>query len=282
MGLKTYKPTSAGRRFMSVSDFAEITKRKPEKKLTEALRKSGGRNAHGHITTRHMGGGHKRRYRVIDWRRDKDGVPAKVASVEYDPNRTARIALLHYKDGEKRYILAPVGVNVGDTLVSGEGVDIRPGNTLPIKSIPVGTVIHNVEMQPGSGGQMIRSAGSFGQLMAKEGVYAQIRLPSGEVRKVMQECKATIGQLSNIESASVRVGKAGKSRWLGIRPTVRGLAMNPVDHPHGGGEGKSGQGNPHPVSPWGQKTKGMKTRNNRRTDKLIVSRRRPGVRNSPH
>ncbi|OFX23594.1 MAG: 50S ribosomal protein L2 [Anaeromyxobacter sp. RBG_16_69_14] len=282
MGLKTYKPTSAGRRLMSVSDFAEITKRKPEKKLTEALRKSGGRNAHGHITTRHMGGGHKRRYRVIDWRRDKDGVPAKVASVEYDPNRTARIALLHYKDGEKRYILAPIGVNVGDTLVSGEGVDIRPGNTLPIKSIPVGTVIHNVEMQPGSGGQMIRSAGSFGQLMAKEGSYAQIRLPSGEVRKVMQECKATIGQLSNIESASVRVGKAGKSRWLGIRPTVRGLAMNPVDHPHGGGEGKSGQGNPHPVSPWGQKTKGMKTRNNRRTDKLIVSRRRPGVRNSPH
>ncbi len=282
MGLKTYKPTSAGRRLMSVSDFAEITKRKPEKKLTEALRKSGGRNAHGHITTRHMGGGHKRRYRVIDWRRDKDGVPAKVASVEYDPNRTARIALLHYKDGEKRYILAPVGVNVGDTLVSGEGVDIRPGNALPIKSIPVGTVIHNVEMQPGSGGQMIRSAGSFGQLMAKEGAYAQIRLPSGEVRKVMQECKATIGQLSNIESASVRVGKAGKSRWLGIRPTVRGLAMNPVDHPHGGGEGKSGQGNPHPVSPWGQKTKGMKTRNNRRTDKLIVSRRRPGVRNSPH
>jgi large subunit ribosomal protein L2 len=219
---------------------------------------------------------------VIDWRRDKDGVPAKVASVEYDPNRTARIALLHYKDGEKRYILAPVGVNVGDTLVSGAGVDIRPGNTLPIKSIPVGTVIHNVEMQPGSGGQMIRSAGSFGQLMAKEGTYAQIRLPSGEVRKVMQECKATIGQLSNIESASVRVGKAGKSRWLGIRPTVRGLAMNPVDHPHGGGEGKSGQGNPHPVSPWGQKTKGLKTRNNRRTDKLIVSRRRPGVRNSPH
>ena len=282
MGLKTYKPTSPGRRLMSVSDFAEITKTKPEKKLTKAIRKTGGRNAHGHITTRHMGGGHKRRYRVIDWRRDKDGVPAKVASVEYDPNRTARIALLHYKDGEKRYILAPVGVNVGDTLLSGEGVDIRPGNTLPIKSIPVGTVIHGVEMQPGSGAQMIRSAGTFGQLMAKEGAIAQIRMPSGEVRKVMQECKATIGQLSNIESASVRVGKAGKSRWLGIRPTVRGLAMNPVDHPHGGGEGKSGQGNPHPVSPWGQKTKGLKTRNNRRTDKLIVSRRRPGVRNTPH
>ena len=282
MGLKSYKPTSAGRRLMTVSDFAEITKSKPEKKLTKAIRKTGGRNVHGHITTRHMGGGHKRRYRVIDWKRNKDGVPAKVASVEYDPNRTARIALLHYRDGEKRYILAPIGLAVGDTILSGGGVDIRPGNALPIRSIPVGTVIHNVETQPGSGGQMIRSAGSFGQLMAKEGAYAQIRMPSGEVRMVLQECKATIGQLSNIENASVRVGKAGKSRWLGIRPTVRGLAMNPVDHPHGGGEGKSGQGNPHPVSPWGQKTKGLKTRNNRRTDKLIVTRRRPGVRNTPH
>ena len=282
MGLKSYKPTSAGRRLMTVSDFAEITKSKPEKKLTKAIRKTGGRNAHGHITTRHRGGGHKRRYRLIDWRREKDGVPAKVAAIEYDPNRTARIALLHYKDGEKRYILAPVGLNVGDTLVSGEGVDIRPGNALPIRSIPVGTVLHNVESQPGSGGQLIRSAGSFGQLMAKEGAYAQIRMPSGEVRMVLQDCKATIGQLGNVESSSVRVGKAGKSRWLGIRPTVRGLAMNPVDHPHGGGEGKSGQGNPHPVSPWGQKTKGLKTRNNRRTDKLIVTRRRPGVRNTPH
>ncbi len=282
MGLKTYKPTSAGRRLMSVSDFAEITKDRPEKKLTRPMKKSGGRNVHGHITTRHIGGGHKRRYRVIDWRREKDGIPARVAAIEYDPNRTARIALLHYQDGDKRYILAPVGVNVGDKVVSGENVDIRPGNTLPIKSIPLGTVIHNVESQPGSGGKLIRSAGSFGQLMAKEGAYAQIRLPSGEVREVMQDCKATIGQLSNIENASVRVGKAGKSRWLGIRPTVRGLAMNPVDHPHGGGEGKSGQGNPHPVSPWGQKTKGLKTRNNRRTDKFIISRRRPGVRNQPH
>jgi large subunit ribosomal protein L2 len=282
MGIKSYKPTSAGRRLMTVSDFAEITKTKPEKNLTRAMKKTGGRNAHGHITTRHMGGGHKRRYRVIDWKREKDGVPAKVAAIEYDPNRTARIALLHYRDGEKRYILAPVGLNVGDTLLSGEGVDIRPGNALPIKSIPVGTVLHNVETQPGSGGQMIRSAGSFGQLMAKEGGYAQIRMPSGEVRKVMQDCKATIGQLSNIENASIRVGKAGKSRWLGIRPTVRGLAMNPVDHPHGGGEGKSGQGNPHPVSPWGQKTKGLKTRNNRRTDKFIVTRRQPGIRNRPH
>ena len=282
MGLKTYKPTSAGRRLMSVSDFAEITKKRPEKKLTRAVRRTGGRNAHGHITTRHIGGGHKRRYRMIDWRRDKDGIPARVAAIEYDPNRTARIALLHYRDGEKRYILAPVGVAVGDVLVSGDGVDIRPGNTLPIKSIPLGTVIHNVETQPGSGGKMIRSAGSFGQLMAKEGVYAQVRMPSGEVRMVLQECKATVGQLSNIENATVRVGKAGKSRWLGIRPTVRGLAMNPVDHPHGGGEGKSGQGNPHPVSPWGQKAKGLKTRNNRRTDKFIVSRRRPGVRSQPH
>jgi large subunit ribosomal protein L2 len=281
MALKEYRPTSPARRHMTVSDFAEITKSKPEKKLTKAVRKSGGRNSHGHITTRHIGGGHKRRYRIIDWRRDKDGVPAKVAGIEYDPNRTARIALLHYADGEKRYILAPVGVNVGDVLLSGEAVDIRPGNALPIKAIPLGTVIHNVESQPGSGGKMIRSAGSFGQLMAKEAGYAQVRMPSGEVRRVLENCRATVGQLSNVESSTVRVGKAGKSRWLGIRPTVRGLAMNPVDHPHGGGEGKSGQGNPHPVSPWGQKTKGLKTRNNRRTDKFIVSRRRPGVRNTP-
>jgi large subunit ribosomal protein L2 len=282
MALKEYRPTSPARRHMTVSDFADVTKAKPEKKLTRPMKKSGGRNSHGHITTRHVGGGHKRRYRVIDWRRDKDGVPAKVAGIEYDPNRTARIALLHYADGEKRYILAPVGVSVGDVLLSGESVDIRPGNTLPIRSIPLGTVLHNVEAQPGSGAKMIRSAGSFGQLMAKEVGYAQIRMPSGEVRKVLEDCKATIGQLGNVESSSIRSGKAGKSRWKGIRPTVRGLAMNPVDHPHGGGEGKSGQGNPHPVSPWGQKTKGLKTRNNRRTDKFIVSRHRPGVRNTPH
>jgi large subunit ribosomal protein L2 len=282
MGLKSYKPTSPGRRLMTVSDFAEVSKARPEKKLTRPMRKSGGRNNHGHITTRHVGGGHKRRYRLIDWCREKDGVPARVAAIEYDPNRSARIALLHYRDGEKRYILAPVGVNVGDLLQSGEAVDIRPGNALPLRAIPVGTVIHNVEMQPGSGGKLIRSAGAFGQLMAKEGRYAQIRLPSGEVREVLQDCKATVGQLSNVENSTVRVGKAGKSRWLGVRPTVRGLAMNPVDHPHGGGEGKSGQGNPHPVSPWGQKAKGLKTRNNRRTDKFIVSRRRPGVRNQPH
>ena len=282
MALKEYRPTSPARRHMTVSDFADVTKTRPEKKLTRTMKRSGGRNNHGHITTRHIGGGHKRRYRLIDWRREKDGIPAKVAAIEYDPNRTARIALLHYADGEKRYILAPVGVNVGDVLLSGETVDIRPGNTLPIRSIPQGTIIHNIEAQPGSGGKMIRSAGSFGQLMAKEGGYAQIRMPSGEVRQVLEGCKATIGQLSNVESSSVRIGKAGKSRWRGIRPTVRGLAMNPVDHPHGGGEGKSGQGNPHPVSPWGQKTKGLKTRNNRRTDKFIVSRRKPGVRNTPH
>jgi large subunit ribosomal protein L2 len=281
MGLKSYKPTSSARRHMTVSDFAEITKAKPEKKLTKTVKRTGGRNNHGHITTRHIGGGHKRRYRIIDWRRDKDGVPAKVAAIEYDPNRTSRLALLHYKDGEKRYILAPIGVAVGDVLMSGDAVDIRPGNSLPVKSIPLGTVIHNVESQPGSGAKMIRSAGSFGQLMAKEGEAAQIRMPSGEVREVQLDCRATVGQLSNIESSSVRSGKAGKSRWKGIRPTVRGLAMNPVDHPHGGGEGKSGQGNPHPVSPWGQKTKGLKTRNNRRTDKFIVSRRKPGVRNTP-
>jgi large subunit ribosomal protein L2 len=279
MGLKKYKPTSAGRRLMTVSDFADITKDTPEKKLTGPLRKSGGRNVHGHITRRHQGGGHKRRYRIIDFkRRDKDGVPAKVAAVEYDPNRSANIALLHYADGDKRYILAPVGLAVGDTLIAGESADIRPGNCLPLQNIPVGQIIHNVELKPGRGGQIIRSAGVFGQLMAKDGRYAQVRLPSGTVRKVLIECRATIGQVGNIEHEIVRVGKAGRTRWLGIRPTVRGLAMNPVDHPHGGGEGKSGQGNPHPVSPWGKKTKGMSTRVNKRTDKFIVSGRRAGPR----
>src|SRR5574341_2478123 len=274
MALKEYKPTSAARRHMTVSDFADVTRAKPEKKLTVTMKKSGGRNNHGHITTRHIGGGHKRRYRLIDWRRDKDGVPAKVAAIEYDPNRTARIALLHYADGEKRYILAPIGVSVGDTLLSGDSVDVRPGNALPVRAIPVGTVIHNVESQPGSGSKMIRSAGSFGQLMAKEGKYAQIRMPSGEVRQVLVDCKALVGQLSIVESSSIRIGKAGKSRWRGIRPTDRGLAMNPVDHPHGGGEGKSGQGNPHPVSPWGLPTKGYKTRNNKRTEKFRIARRK--------
>lgn len=279
MGIKKFKPTSPARRLMTVSDFSEITKSKPEKALTESVKRSGGRNVHGHITRRHQGGGHKRRFRTIDFKRlDKDGVPAKVTSVEYDPNRTANIALLTYADGEKRYILAPVGIAVGDVLYSGPQADIRPGNALPLENIPVGTVIHSVELKPGRGAQMIRSAGSWGQLMAKEGQYAQIRLPSGAVRKVMTECRATVGQLGNIDHEIIRVGKAGKSRWLGIRPTVRGLAMNPVDHPHGGGEGKSGQGNPHPVSPWGKKTKGLTTRTNKRTNKFIVSSRRSGVR----
>jgi large subunit ribosomal protein L2 len=278
MPLKQYRPTSAGRRICSVSDFSEITRSRPERSLTERIQRTGGRNNHGHITTRHIGGGHKRRFRVIDWRREKEGVPARVAQIEYDPNRSARLALLHYADGEKRYILAPVGVNVGDTLVSGENVDIRPGNSLPVKSIPLGTVVHNLELKPGCGAQAIRSAGSWGQVMAKEDRYAQIRMPSGEVRKVLMECKATVGQVGNIEHEIVRLGKAGRSRWMGVRPTVRGLAMNPVDHPHGGGEGKSGQGNPHPVSPWGQKAKGLKTRKNKRTTKFIVSGRRRGVR----
>jgi large subunit ribosomal protein L2 len=278
MGIKKFKPTSPSRRLMSVSDFAEITKDSPEKSLTAPMKRSGGRNGDGHITRRHQGGGHKRRFRIIDFKRNKDGVPAKVASVEYDPNRTANIALLHYADGEKHYILAPSGITVGDTLVSGANVDIRPGNTLPLQNIPVGTVIHNVEIKPGRGGQLIRSAGSWGQLMAKEGDYAQVRFPSGAVRKVLIVCRATIGQLGNIDHEIIAIGKAGKSRWLGIRPTVRGLAMNPVDHPHGGGEGKSGQGNPHPVTPWGKKTKGMTTRKNKRTDKFIVAARRQGPR----
>ncbi|MBJ6762972.1 50S ribosomal protein L2 [Corallococcus sp. H22C18031201] len=279
MGIKKYKPTSAARRLMTVSDFADITKDTPEKSLTEPLKRSGGRNVHGHITRRHQGGGHKRRFRVIDFkRRDKDGVPAKVVAIEYDPNRTANIALLHYADGEKRYILAPVGLSVGDTVFAGANADIRPGNSLPLQNIPVGTVVHNVELKPGRGAQIIRSAGTSGQLMAKEDRYAQVRMPSGAVRKVLIECRATVGQVGNIEHEIIRIGKAGKSRWLGIRPTVRGLAMNPVDHPHGGGEGKSGQGNPHPVSPWGKKTKGLTTRTNKRTDKFIVSSRRQGAR----
>jgi large subunit ribosomal protein L2 len=279
MALKNYKPTSPGRRLTTSPDFAEITKgKKAEKKLTVHVSSSGGRNAHGRITVRHRGGGHKQRLRVLDWKRQKDGVPAKVAAIEYDPGRSARLALLHYADGTKTYIIWPVGVNVGDTLVSGDNVDIRPGNCLPLSAIPLGTVIHNVELKPGAGAQIIRSAGSFGQLMAKEGEYAQIRMPSTEVREVMINCKATIGQVGNTEHEIVRIGKAGRNRWKGWRPTVRGLAMNPVDHPHGGGEGKSGQGNPHPVSPWGKPTKGYKTRVNKRTTKYIIKRRDKGVR----
>ena len=279
MALKFYKPTSPARRSTSSPDFAELTKgKKPERKLTVSTSSSGGRNSHGRITTRHRGGGHKQRLRIIDWKRAKDGVAAKVAAIEYDPGRSARLALLHYTDGTKSYILWPVGVNVGDVLMSGESVDIRPGNALPLSSIPLGTVIHSVELKPGAGAQMIRSAGSFGQLMAKEGEYAQIRMPSTEVREVRISCKATVGQLGNTEHEIVRIGKAGRNRWKGWRPTVRGLAMNPVDHPHGGGEGKSGQGNPHPVSPWGKPTKGYKTRVNKRTTKFIVKRRDKGVR----
>jgi len=274
MPLKVYKPTSPARRLTSTTDNAELTKgKKPEKKLTVSISKSGGRDTYGHITTRHVGGGHKRRYRLIDWKRNKDGVPGKVTSIEYDPNRSARIALISYADGEKRYILWPQGLNVGDTVLSGADVDVKPGNCLPIRNIPLGSVIHNVEIKPGRGGQMIRTAGSWGQLMAKEDKYAQIRMPSGEVRMVLLECRATVGQLGNLEHEIVRLGKAGRSRWLGIRPTVRGVVMNPVDHPHGGGEGKSGQGNPHPVSPWGMPTKGYRTRKNKRTQKFIVKRR---------
>ncbi|AKU91586.1 50S ribosomal protein L2 [Vulgatibacter incomptus] len=275
MPLKIYKPTSPARRHTSTTDNAELTKgKRPEKKLTAPMSKSGGRNVAGHITTRHIGGGHKRRYRMIDWKREKDGVPGKVAAIEYDPNRSARLALIHYADGEKRYILWPQGLAVGDLILSGPEVDVKPGNTLPLMAIPMGTVIHNVELKPGRGAQMIRTAGSWGQLMAKEGKYAQIRMPSGEVRMVLVECRATIGQLGNLEHEIVRIGKAGRNRWLGKRPTVRGVVMNPVDHPHGGGEGKAAQGNPHPVTPWGIPTKGHKTRKNKRTQKMIVKRRK--------
>lgn len=275
MALRTYKPTSPARRGTSAIDFSDLTPgKKPEKSLTSSLPRKGGRNHNGHITVRHQGGGHKRRLREVDFKRLKDGVSAKVAALEYDPNRSARLALLHYHDGTKTYILAPLGLNVGDTVESGVGVDIRPGNALPLSAIPLGTVIHNVELKPGRGAQMIRSGGSWGQLMAKEEGYAQIRLPSGEVRRVLITCRATVGQLRNTDNSTVRIGKAGRSRWLGIRPTVRGSVMNPVDHPHGGGEGKSGQGNPHPVTPWGVPTKGYKTRQNKRTEKFIVRRRK--------
>jgi len=272
MGIKTYKPTSPGRRFQTSSDFADITATQPERTLVTPLRKSGGRNNYGRLTSRHLGGGHKRKYRLIDFRRDKFNIPARVATIEYDPNRTAQIALLFYADGEKRYIIAPDKLSVGDTVVSADQADIRPGNTLLLKNVPLGTLIHNVELKPGRGGQIIRSAGSFGQLMAKEGGYAQIRLPSGEVRKVRLECRATIGQVSNLEHENVRIGKAGRTRWLGRRPKVRGVAMNPIDHPMGGGEGKSSGGR-HPCTPWGVPTKGHKTRRNKATDKFIVKRR---------
>lgn len=273
MPIKKYKPTSAGRRFQTAHDFVELSAARPEKSLTVGLRSSGGRNSQGRQTSRFMGGGHKRLYRIIDFRRDKMDVPARVAAIEYDPNRTARIALLHYVDGEKRYILAPNGLEVGARVVSGPSADILPGNALPLKGIPLGTTIHNIELKRGRGGQLVRSAGTAAQLMAKEGGYAQVRLPSGEVREVHIECYATVGQVGNLEHENVSIGKAGRNRWMGFRPHVRGVAMNPVDHPMGGGEGKTSGGR-HPTSPWGWKTKGMKTRNNKRTDGFIVRRRK--------
>lgn len=274
MAIKKYNPTSPGRRFMSVSTFEEITKTTPEKALLAPLKKSGGRNVHGRITVRHVGGGAKRKYRIIDFKRNKDGVPARVASIEYDPNRTANIALLYYADGEKRYILAPNGLGVNDVVLSGETADIKPGNALAIKNIPVGTMIHNIEMKPGKGGQLVRSAGTAAQLMAKEGAYAQVRLPSGEVRMIPVVAKATIGQVGNIDSENINLGKAGRKRHMGVRPTVRGSVMNPCDHPHGGGEGRSPIGRPGPVTPWGKPALGYKTRKRKnQSDKFIVKRR---------
>jgi large subunit ribosomal protein L2 len=259
---------------MTVSTFEEITKKKPEKSLVVSLKKNSGRNNKGRITVRHRGGANKRKYRIIDFKRDKDNVPAKVAAIEYDPNRSANIALLHYRDGEKRYIIAPYGLRVGDIVVSGEDADIKVGNALPLKSIPTGTVIHNIELYPGRGGQMVRAAGNSAQLMAKEGDFAQVRLPSGEVRMVRLECKATIGQVGNLDHENISIGKAGRKRHMGIRPTVRGSAMNPVDHPHGGGEGKAPVGRPAPVTPWGKPTLGYKTRKkNKESDKYIIKRR---------
>jgi large subunit ribosomal protein L2 len=274
MPVKVYKPTSPGRRGMSVSTFEEITRTQPEKSLLAPMKSNAGRNNQGRVTVRHRGGGHKRRYRIIDFKRNKHSIPATVTSVEYDPNRTARIALLTYADGEKRYILAPVGLGVGDQVMSGPDAEIRVGNALPIHRIPLGTQLHNIELQPGKGGQLVRSAGVSAQLMAKEGAYAQVRLPSGEVRYISQNCLATIGQVGNADHSNLTIGKAGRKRWLGIRPTVRGSAMDPNSHPHGGGEGAAPIGMPGPKTPWGKPALGAKTRNNKRTDKYIVRRRR--------
>ena len=271
MAVKKRKPTSPGRRFQTVSDFSEITKTTPEKSLIAKKKSSGGRNTYGRITSRHRGGGHKQRYRIIDFRRNKDGIPAKVAAIEYDPNRNARIALLHYADGEKRYILAPVGVQVGDRLESGSGAEIRPGNALPLRNIPAGTLVHAIEMRPGGGAKMARSAGTAVQLMSKEGNLALLRLPSGEMRQVPLDCRATIGQVGNTEAELIKLGKAGRNRWKGVRPQTRGVAMNPVDHPLGGGEGKSSGGR-HPTSPWG-KPEGRTRKKNKASDKYIVRRR---------
>jgi large subunit ribosomal protein L2 len=273
MPIQNFKPTSPGRRGASGYTFEEITKKKPEKSLTISLKKSGGRNNKGRISTRHRGGGHKRKLRIIDWKRNKQGMNAQVIAIEYDPNRSARIALLEYEDGEKRYILSPVGIAVGDTLRSGADAEIRIGNALPLRNIPQGTVIHNIELYPGKGGQMVRSAGTSAQLMAKDGDMALLRMPSGEMRRVRAECMATIGQVGNVEHNQISLGKAGRTRHLGRRPQVRGSAMNPVDHPHGGGEGKAPVGLPGPKTPWGKPAHGYRTRNNKRTDKYIVRRR---------
>ena len=273
MGIKKYQPTSPGRRGMTVSTFEEITTATPEKSLLQPLKSKGGRNNQGRLTTRHQGGGHKQMYRVIDFKRDKYDIPAKVASIQYDPNRTANIALLNYADGEKRYILAPYGLKVGDELVSGVSVDIKPGNALPLSSIPVGTVVHNVELRPGQGGQMARSAGSSVQLMAKEGKYVTLRMPSGEMRLVLDRCRATVGLVGNIDQENVNIGKAGRSRWMGIRPANRGVVMNPVDHPHGGGEGRSPVGR-NPVTPWGKPALGAKTRDPKKSSNRMIVKRR--------
>jgi large subunit ribosomal protein L2 len=272
MGVKDFRPTSAARRFMTVSDFAEITRSEPERSLVVKLQKHGGRNNRGRITTRHHGGGHKRRYRLIDFRRDKTGVPGFVAEIEYDPNRSARIALIHYADGEKRYILHPIGLVVGDEVITSDTADIKPGNCMQLLSIPLGTFVHNVELQNGRGGQLCRAAGTYAQVMAKEGAYVLLRLPSGELRNVLGKNRATIGQVGNTDNENVVVGKAGRSRWLGIRPTVRGTAMNPVDHPHGGGEGR--QKGRHPVTPWGKPTKGYRTRSKKKVSSRFIIKRR--------
>ena len=274
MAIKKYKPTSPARRNMTVSAFDEITSTKPEKSLLAPLKKTGGRNIYGRITVRHHGGGAKKQYRIIDFKRNKDGINAKVVSIEYDPNRSANIALLCYADGEKRYIIAPYGLKVGDVVESGPNADIKPGNALPLTNIPVGTLIHNIEMKPGKGAQLVRAAGLSAQLMAKEGAFAQVRLPSGEMRLISVNCKATVGQIGNLDYENIKIGKAGRTRWMGIRPTVRGVVMNPNDHPHGGGEGKSPIGMPSPVTPWGKPTLGYKTRKkNKKSDKYIVKRR---------
>lgn len=274
MGVRKYKPSSPGRRFQTVSDFAEITTRTPEKSLLEPLPKKAGRNNYGRITTRHQGGGHKRKYRKIDFKRRKDGIPAKVASIEYDPNRSARIALLNYADGAKAYILQPKGLKVGDTVESGPEADIKPGNALPLANIPVGTLVHAVEFQPGKGAAMARSAGTSIQLMGKEGGYAILRMPSSEMRRVLLDCRATVGEVGNAEHSNIRIGKAGRKRWMGVRPTVRGTVMNPVDHPHGGGEGKNKSAGRHPVTPWGVPTKGHRTRNPKKASGRLIIRRR--------